>query len=86
MRFGMYNAGTELQTSIRELCDLILQLTRSNLMVQYKPYNADDARQLVKNRIGSAKKAREDIGFSYRYSLEEGLKKLIHWRKTGQFN
>jgi UDP-glucose 4-epimerase len=29
-------------------------------------------------------KAREEIGFQYKYSLEEGLQKLIDWRiETG---
>jgi UDP-glucose 4-epimerase len=78
--FGMYNVGTEVQTTIRALCDTILKLKKSSLLVNYKPYAADDARQLVQNRIGSAKKAADEIGFSYKYSLEEGLQKLIDWR------
>lgn len=54
--FGFYNVGTEIQTSIRELCDTILKLKQSDLKVQYKPYSADDARALVQNRIGSRQK------------------------------
>ena len=77
---GFYNVGTEVQTSIRELCDLILHLKESSLEVTYKPYSADDARALVQNRIGSAVKAREELGFEFRYNLEDGLKKLIAWR------
>lgn len=80
MEFGMYNVGTEVQTSIRELCDLILELKNSDLKVTYKPYSADDARALVQNRIGSRKKAEEELGFLYKYSLKEGLQKLIDWR------
>ena len=80
--FGMYNVGTQVQTSIKELCDTILSLKSSGLEVIYKPYSADDARQLVQNRIGSAVKAREEIGFEYKYSLEEGLQKLIDWRDS----
>jgi UDP-glucose 4-epimerase len=82
---GFYNVGTEVQTSIKQLCDLILELKNSPLKVEYKPYSADDARQFVKNRIGSAKKAREEIGFSYKDSLSDGLRKLIDWRESGQF-
>lgn len=80
--FGMYNVGTEVQTSIKELCDLILELKKSNLKVTYKPYSADDARSLVQNRIGSAVKARNELGFSYKYTLKEGLLKLIAWRDS----
>ncbi|MES2330139.1 MAG: NAD-dependent epimerase/dehydratase family protein [Bacteroidota bacterium] len=82
---GFYNVGTEIQTSIRELCDVILALKKSDLKVTYKPYSADDARQLVQNRIGSRKKAEEEIGFLYKYSLEEGLLKLIEWRNNNSF-
>lgn len=80
VKFGMYNVGTEVQTSIRELCDLILELKNSKLEVAYKPYSADDARALVQNRIGSREKAEEELGFLYKYSLREGLLKLIDWR------
>ncbi|MBK9723055.1 MAG: NAD-dependent epimerase/dehydratase family protein [Saprospiraceae bacterium] len=83
VEFGFYNVGTEVQTSIRVLCDTILQLKNSNLTVQYKPYSADDARALVQNRIGSRVKAEQDLGFLFKYSLEEGLLKLIVWRESG---
>ena len=85
-KFGMYNVGTEVQTSIRELCDAILQLKKSELKVTYKPYSADDARQFVQNRIGSKKKAEEELGFNYKYSLEEGLVELIEWRDQNPNN
>lgn len=80
VKFGIYNVGTEVQTSIRELCNLILDLKNSDLEVVYKPYSADDARAMVQNRIGSRKKAEEELGFIYKYDLKEGLEKLIDWR------
>ena len=81
-KFGMYNVGTEVQTSIKELCDTILELKKSDLEVIYKPYSADDARALVQNRIGSAVKAKEELGFEFKYSLKQGLQKLIDWRDS----
>jgi UDP-glucose 4-epimerase len=80
VNFGMYNVGTEVQTSIKQLCDLILEMKKSNLKVIYKPYSADDARSLVQNRIGSRGKAEKELGFLYKFSLREGLQKLIDWR------
>jgi UDP-glucose 4-epimerase len=80
--FGMYNVGTEVQTTINELCELILELKNSDLKVQYNPYSEDDARAMVKNRIGSKVKAEQDLGFKYKYELKEGLQKLIEWRIT----
>ena len=51
------------------------------MKINYVPYSEDDARQLVQNRIGSKQKAEKELGFKYKYSLEEGLKALIDWRK-----
>ncbi|MFZ1752690.1 MAG: NAD-dependent epimerase/dehydratase family protein [Caldilineaceae bacterium] len=75
-----YNVGTGVQTSIKELCDTILELKNSDLQVEYRPYSPEDARRLVQNRIGSPDKARQDLGFTYRYPLREGLQRLIDWR------
>jgi len=84
VEYGMYNVGTEVQTSIKQLCDTILDLKNSKLKVVYKPYSKDDSRSLVQNRIGSRKKAEKELDFKFKYNLEDGLKKLIDWRiKTG---
>ncbi|MDB0030233.1 NAD-dependent epimerase/dehydratase family protein [Opitutales bacterium] len=77
-----YNVGTGVQTSIKELCDTILELKNSELKVTYNPYSEDDARQLVQNRIGCPKKASLDIGFNYKYDLRTGLQRLIDWRES----
>lgn len=84
VKFGFYNVGTEVQTSIKTLCETILKLKNSDLKVIYKPYSENDARALVQNRIGSRERAEKELGFLYKYELEEGLQKLIDWRiETG---
>ena len=75
-----YNVGTGVQTSIKELCDTILDLKHSELKVTYNPYSGDDARRLVQNRIGCPNKASEDLCFTYKYDLRTGLQRLIDWR------
>lgn len=75
-----YNVGTGVQTSIRDLCNLILELTGSELDVRYMPYSESDVRQFVQNRIGSTEKAKEDLGFYFEDSLRQGLLDLISWR------
>lgn len=75
-----YNVGTGIQTSIRELCDLILELKHSDLVVSYKPYPPEDVRQFVQNRIGSTAKAERDLGFRFKDDLRSGLLELIRWR------
>jgi len=79
-RFGYFNVGTQVQTTVKQLCDTILALKKSGLKVIYKPYNADDARALVQNRIGSSLKAQTELEFSYKFNLQDGLSKLIEWR------
>jgi UDP-glucose 4-epimerase len=79
-----YNVGSGVQTSIAELCELILRLKESDLKVTYRPYSEDDARRMVQNRIGCPKKASKDLAFNYTYSLEQGLLKLIEWRNEAK--
>lgn len=79
-----YNVGSGVQTSISELCELILTLKESDLEVTYRPYSEDDARRMVQNRIGCPKKASKDLAFDYTYSLEQGLLKLIEWRNEAK--
>lgn len=76
-----YNVGTGVQTSIKDLCDSILKLKKSDLKVTFNPYSEDDARRLVQNRIGCPQKASLDLGFTYKYDLITGLQRLINWRE-----
>ena len=82
-----YNVGTGIQTSIKQLCDLILELKHSDLKVNYKPYAPEDARRMVQNRIGCPEKAKQDLNFKYQDHLKDGLLNLIAWREQtkGQF-
>ena len=79
-----YNVGTGIQTSIKELCDLILELQESDLQVTYNPYSAEDARRLVQNRIGATEKAATELGFNHQDDLRTGLLNLIEWRKNNE--
>ena len=83
---SFYNVGTGIQTSIKQLCDLILKLRNSSLEVEYHPYSAEDARRLVQNRIGSTVNAEKDLGFEFKVELKSGLQNLIAWRSknTGE--
>lgn len=73
-----YNVGTGKRTSLKELAELIIKVTESKKQIKY---TSRSEATLVKNRIGCPQKAKKDLGFSYKIQLEEGLKKLIDWRK-----
>ncbi len=72
-----YNVGTGIKTSIKELAETILELTGSNLEVDYNL----EGQTFVKNRIGSTEKAEEQIKFKAQTDLREGLQNLINWRE-----
>lgn len=73
-----YNVGSGTKTSIKELCEMLLELTGSNLSIQFEPAG----QTFVTNRIGSTDKATAEIGFSTSIELKEGLEKLIEWRRN----
>lgn len=73
-----YNIGTGLGTSIKELTQMLLDLTNSNLEIQYEPAGLT----FVTSRIGCPKAARKDIGFEWTIDLKDGLKRLIDWRNA----
>lgn len=81
-----YNVATGVQTTIKQLCDKILELKESDLTVKYKPYSEEDMRRMVQNRIGCTKKATKDLNFEYETNLENGLKNLIKWRNSQSMN
>jgi len=73
-----YNVGTGLRTSLKELAGRIIELTGCKQAIQYAPRSQAT---LVKNRIGSPKRAAEEIGFKASVGLDEGLCELIAWRR-----
>ncbi|MBV9248066.1 MAG: NAD-dependent epimerase/dehydratase family protein [Acetobacteraceae bacterium] len=74
-----YNVGTGTRTSLKELAETLLRLTGSNQPINYAPRSHAT---LVRNRIGDPGKAARDIGFTAKVGLEEGLRRLITWRKS----
>lgn len=74
-----YNVGTGKRTSLKELAELIVEITDCKQPIHYAPRSQAT---LVRNRIGCPKKAAAEIGFTARIDLREGLQRLIDWRAT----
>jgi len=72
-----YNVGRGIGTSIKELTEILLRLTGSDLGIEYK----DAGQTFVTNRIGCEKAAENDLGFRWSIGLEDGLESLIRWRR-----
>ena len=74
-----YNVGTGTRTSLKELAELLLELTGCDKPIAYAPRSQAT---LVRNRIGSPALAAADLGFRPRAGLREGLERLIAWRAS----
>ena len=74
-----FNVGTGVQTSLNELCEMLLRLTGSPLEPVYR-----EARRLgdAQARRAATEKAARMLGFRTQVALEEGLKRLIAWRHS----
>ena len=76
--YGYYNVGRGIKTSIKELTQMILKITGSDLPIRYEPAG----QTFVTNRIGDPEAAQRDLGFKWTIDLEDGLKRLIQWRNS----
>lgn len=75
----VFNVATGIETSLEELCWSLLKAMRSDLKAQYIPLPDERKKVEVGRRMADVSKARHLLGFEAKVSLEEGLKKLIHW-------
>jgi UDP-glucose 4-epimerase len=77
----VFNVGTGVQTTLNELCELLLEVMGSSVRPEYR-----EARKVnnVRSRRSSIEKAEKLLGFQAKVSLEEGLLKLIEWRRMAK--
>lgn len=72
-----YNVGTGKRTSLKELAELILEITGCKKPIKFAPRSQAT---LVRNRVGCPTRASAEIGFTARLDLREGLMQLVEWR------
>jgi UDP-glucose 4-epimerase len=77
----VFNVGTGLQTSLNELCDLVLDLTGSSLRPEHREVRKVANVQL---RRAAVEKAAKLLDFQAEVSLREGLQELIRWRSSAK--
>lgn len=75
---AFYNVGMGVKTSIKEVAELVLEITGSPLKIRYEPAG----QTFVKNRVGCPKKAQAELGFKAQLPLRDGLEELIKWRNS----
>jgi UDP-glucose 4-epimerase len=75
----VFNVGTGIQTSLNELCEMLLELNGSSLRPEHR-----EARNVanVQTRRAGVEKAAKLLGFEAEVSLKQGLQELIRWRNS----
>jgi UDP-glucuronate decarboxylase len=72
---GPLNIGNPGEFSMRELADLVIELTGTKSKIVFRPLPADDPKQ----RRPNISLAKEVLGWEPRIALREGLRKTIHY-------
>jgi nucleoside-diphosphate-sugar epimerase len=74
----LFNVGCGVKTTINELVAMLLRLTGSTLVPEYRPQE----QMFVSHRVGSTQRASSQLGFTARVPLEEGLRSVVEWRRA----
>lgn len=74
------NVGTGIKTSIKELVDVLLEESGSEIEPEYRA----DEQMFVTHRVGATEQAEELIGFRAELPYREGLRSVIEWRRLDQ--
>ena len=72
-----FNIGIGVKTTIRELVEVLLEITGADLAPEYRPQE----QMFVTQRVGSTEKAEQLLGFRAVMPLEDGLRSVVEWRE-----
>ena len=78
---GVYNLASGIETSIRELADLINEMTGNSAVIDSLPARAWDRSG---KRHGDTTKSEQELGYKAKVSLPEGLLRTIDWTKENK--
>jgi UDP-glucose 4-epimerase len=74
---GIFNAGTGTGTSVRELIDMVSEISGRELQVRYGPERSID----VPASILDISRSREVFGWTPRITLRDGLRQTWEWQQ-----
>lgn len=74
----VFNVASGTETSLLGLLQTLLRVTGSNLEPEFMPERTVNP---VPRRLADTSKATQLLGFTARVNVEEGLRRLIAWRK-----
>ena len=73
-KIGIFNVGTGKDYSLNELIDILNDTLEKNIEPKYVE---NPIKNYVQNTKANTEKAKKELGFEYKYSLKEGIEKLI---------
>ncbi len=74
---GVFNIGTEKETSVREIFKMLKKITQTKIKAIYGPPIKGEQRRSCL----AIKKAKRELGWSPKVRLDDGLKKTVQWFK-----
>lgn len=73
-----YNFSNEIQVNVLELIDKVIELMEVNV----EPTILNQTQNEIRNQYLSAKKAKEHLGWSAKYTLDSSLEETIEWYRN----
>jgi len=75
----VYNLASGVDTTVRELAELVNELAGSDVPIEFGPRRPWD--HSIK-RFGSTDKARRELGFEAKVPLRDGLERTVEWTRA----
>lgn len=75
-RDRVFNVGSGVETSLRDLAGVLLRVMGANLPIEHAPERAVSP---VRRRLADVTAARDQLGFTAKVPLEDGLRRLVAW-------
>ena len=72
----VYNVASGVETSLKGLAEALLRAMNASTGIEFAPPRAGSP---VSRRIAATQKARTDLGFDAKYTLDDGLGRLVAW-------
>jgi UDP-glucose 4-epimerase len=81
----VFNIGSDRETTINELAELVRQLTGSDSEIVHLPYSSAYGSDFeeTRRRVPDVSRAVELLGFEARTPFEEGLRRTLAWFEAG---
>jgi UDP-glucose 4-epimerase len=80
-----FNLGSDVPVTIRELAEAVVGLVEPSLKIEHVSYERafNAGFEEIRTRIPDLSRVRQAIGYNPRYGLEDIIREVISWRRSG---